>query len=143
MRPSFGCAAALSLMAACWISASTASAAPFIPDEYWGGNNPINSGDIIGTASVFNISGVSVERVNPNTLSVVVTTSYAGVPGTPAALTTGYGSLFFGPTLPSLPSFAASNTDIYAAGRFSHVFDINSHPGSGAQSNLTGNLYAV
>lgn len=131
------------LLAACYLGTSVASAAPVsVLDNYWGGNG---SADIIGDANVFGISGATVERLNANTLSVVIHTSYAGRPGTTAALSTGYGSLFFGPQI-SLPTGAASTTDTWAnnQGRFTHVFDIsNSYPGSGTQTGLTGNLYEV
>jgi hypothetical protein len=65
---------------------------------YYGANNTYNGQDVIGT-STFNILSAVVTRsgLNNETLNIIINTNFAGAPGTPAAETTNYGSLFLNP----------------------------------------------
>lgn len=139
-----------------------AAATPLI-DTYWGGIDTYNGfagapggpdGDVIGPASVFGIDKVDVTRVQTgvatNDLRVVITTNYAGVPGTGPADGTGYGALFFkSGGIAGIPSGAASNADVYTPGKFDYTFAFPSLPGSGNQSgsfnagDTTGGLFAL
>jgi hypothetical protein len=134
-----------------------------ITDTYWGGTNTYSgyagapggsNGDVIGPSATFDIDHVDVTRVqtgaNTNDLKIVITTNYAGVPGTAAADGTGYGAVFFkSGGIAGIPSGAASNADVYTPGKFDYAFAFPSTPGSGNQSgsvaagSTTGGLFAL
>jgi hypothetical protein len=127
-----------------------------INDTYWGGTNTYSgysgapggsNGDVIGPSGTFDISSVSVQRIqtgaNSNDLKIVINTNYAGVPGTSAADGTGYGAVFFkSGGISNIPTGAASNADVYTPGKFDYAFSFPSTPGSGDQSG-TGGLFAL
>ena len=139
-----------------------AAAGPLI-DTYWGGVDTYNgfpgapggpNGDVIGPSNVFGIDQVAVTRIQTggatNDLRIVITTNYAGVPGTSPADGTGYGAVFFkSGGIGGIPSGAASNADVYTAGKFDYAFALPSLPGSGDQSGTfaagdkTGGLFAL
>src|ERR1700730_7930525 len=78
------------------IPASSAEAGTLL-DNYLGGVNTYNGADVIGP-DIFDVTSLDATRINGgNTLKIVVNTKYAGVPGTPDADGTIYGSLFFAP----------------------------------------------
>jgi hypothetical protein len=134
-----------------------------INDNYWGGVNTYSgfpgapggsNGDVIGAAGTFDISSVSVQRIQTgattNDLKIVINTNYAGVPGTSAADGTGYGAVFFkSGGIGGIPTGAASNADVYTPGKFDYAFAFPSQPGSGNQSgtaaagSTTGGLFAL
>ena len=126
----------------------SAGAAPVtLTDSYYGGLNSYNNGgvnnttpsaaaDIIGPAGVFDVLSAVVERtgVNGNTLQVTINTTYAGVPGTPAAQGTNYGALFFAPSW-NVSGAAPYATDVYKPNQWTSAFVMN--------ANGSGNLYST
>ena len=108
--------------------ASPALAAPVvIVDNYLGGTNTYPGGpDVIGPASIFNISSANIQRtgVNGNTLQVVINTAFAGHAGEDAG--TGYGALFITPgNLAWTPTGVAPYpNDVYQAGDWMYAATI-------------------
>jgi len=131
-----------------------------LTDNYYGGlntynNNPPTSGDVIGDASIFGINSITATRPNANTLDITINTAYAGVPNTPAADGTNYGSLFFNTTTNVLSNGSVWNptgsapypTDVYTPGNWNYALTMNGSIGpngavTGATSG-TSNLYAI
>jgi hypothetical protein len=123
---------------------NAAQATVILQDTYYGGTNTYNNpNDIIGDASVFDITSAIIDLTGPanNTLHVTIHTNFAGKPGTPTAEGTGYGTLFLTPGLnvwsptgspPHYPS------DIYQADDWQYAFTIPMVPSS---NSGTGYLY--
>lgn len=113
-----------------------------LSDTYFGGlnnynNNPPSTGDVIGEP-LFNIVDAVLTR-NGNNLTVRIDTNFD--PGASGAAGTGYGSLFFGPTLvpggsgpTGLTGSAPYATDTYQPGRFTYAAVIQGG---------TANLYQI
>ena len=123
--------------------AGSASAAVTVADNYYGGINTYTGQDVIGNAAVFDIQSAVFERVGPaqSTLRVTINTNYAGVPGTPAALTTGYGALFITPGTNAwnVTGVAPYPNDVYTPGEWDYAFTM---PLTGAiGSSGTSSLY--
>ena len=85
---------------------SSSASAYTLNDNYYGGLNFYNNGgpgnqspgpaaDVIGSAD-FNIMGINASRTAQGDLQIQIYTNFAGLPGTPAADGTNYGSIFFG-----------------------------------------------
>jgi hypothetical protein len=131
------------------IFGAPASAATYIvtgiADTYWGGTDLWHGSgdDVIGDPAKFDISSIDISRVLTgagftNDLQVVIHSVYASHPG---AEGTGFGSLFFGPSM-VVPSGAASNTDTFTGDtdRFSYVFTMPTAPSTATGA---GDLYKL
>lgn len=112
-------------------------------NNYWGGINNTQGayGNVIGPTNQFGITTAVISNSGTN-LDVTINTWYAGLPGTPAADGTNYGSVFFN-TIAGGPSGTQWNptgtapypTDVYQPGEWNYAFVMN--------SNGTGGLYAI
>jgi hypothetical protein len=134
-----------------------------ITDNYYGGldyypqgsNPPIpQSGDVIGDTSaeyptsVFDItSAVVTLDQTANTLTVVLNTYFAGMPGTAAADGTTYGSLFLAPASDWNPSGTAANhyyTDTYQPGQWTYAVNMGSATSTTSTGSTGGSsVYAI
>jgi hypothetical protein len=129
------------LAALAGLGATSARASVILPDEYYGGLNTYNSSDVIGPASVFDITDAVIERVSATEISITIDTNFAGVPGTPAADGTGYGVLFLTPGLDAWnPTGTGPHypTDQYVDGEWMYAATIPQVPGT---SSGAGGLY--
>lgn len=130
-----------------------------IADTYYGGldtypnsgphvsgtSNPAQyAGDSIG-GGIFNVSQASFTRsTDGNTLTVVITTAFAGYAGADAGV--GYGALFITPGKNIWsPQGAGPNypTDTYQNNDWKYALTLNPTPGGGSKSGLTTGLYAT
>ncbi len=124
-----------------------------VPDNYYGGlntynNNPYGSpptGDVIGP-NQFDISSATIWRsttsTTNDTLNIRINTNFAGVAGTPAADTTGYGSLFI--TTPAgawNPSGVAPYaSDVYQQNQWTYAVTM---PVTTSQTSGASGLYVI
>jgi hypothetical protein len=132
-----------------------ACATQTIQDFYFGGLNTYNGQDVIGPASVFDITSATLTLdATTNTLTVQVNTNFAGAPASTNANVLGallgqtYGALFLGPggsgstwlaNHPTAPS--AGNTypsDLYHPGEWTVAVNMNGSGNSG-----TAGVYKV
>ena len=131
------CAAASSMAIA-----ATAHATVIQPDNYFGGLNNHDHLDVINGDTRFDISSASIQRIGTGggTLEVVINTNYAGMPGTPAAIGTGYGALFLTPGAHAWhpTGVAPYPTDVFTPGEWAYAFTI---PGIPTASTGSGGLY--
>jgi hypothetical protein len=131
------CAAASSMAIA-----ATAHATVILPDNYFGGLNNHDHLDVINGDTRFDISSASIQRIGTGggTLEVVINTNYAGMPGTPAAIGTGYGALFLTPGAHAWhpTGVAPYPTDVFTPGEWAYAFTI---PGIPTASTGSGGLY--
>ena len=120
-----------------------AHAADTLVDGYAGGMNFYpGGGDVIGDAATFDIFDLVASRANPNELTIKIDTNFADAPGSAAALSTGYGSLFITPGADAWhpTGVAPYPTDVYSPGEWTYAFTIPADPGS---SSGAGALYAT
>ncbi len=118
-----------------------AHAADTLVDNYYGGSNFYpGGGDVIGEAKTFDIFDLVASRPNPDELIIRIDTNYAGVPGSSAALGTGYGALFFTPGADAWKptGVAPYPTDTYKPGEWSYAFTI---PAAPSAASGTGSLF--
>jgi hypothetical protein len=134
----------VALAATALIIPSSGAGADTLIDKYLGGVNTYNGGDVIGP-DIFDVTSLDATRINGgNTLKIVINTQYAGVPGTPAADGTIYGSLFFAPVWNPVGTGLYPN-DVYspsAGTQWTSAFVTNTAT-CAAGSTCTGALYSV
>jgi hypothetical protein len=134
--------------------AASAAQANVIADSYQGGITPPGYGDVVGVGTVFGINSLDAYRSGPNgnTLNIVISTYYAGVPGTGPAFGTGYGDLFITPGANAWNPVTTGGTcgtnevdcaDVYRPGEWAYVATIPSDASGGAATSGTGNFYSL
>lgn len=121
--------------------------ATLINDDYIGGYDYRNYGDVIGDESVFGVDSMNVELLNNNMLSVVINTNFAGrgdenrfSSSTQSGNGIGYGDLFLSDTWvveSDNDNFYASNTTDWSLGFSLH--DRWTDGGTGSLYSLDGN----
>lgn len=120
-------------------------------DNYYGALSTYGgmTGDTIeapGTHN-FEISSAIISRsgVGNNTLNITINTNFAGVPGTPAADKTGYGSLFLTPGVwnPQGGGGPSYQADQYVPNEWAYAVTMLKTPATASVGTTSSGLYAI